>query len=270
MCSPLLWHASPWPPLSLSGCPALSPLLPSSEVWATLIIGFWLGMILIGQWNNLTCYWSYHWSSENLWLEHRCYHSSADSWCQQSCPTCSTWFRSPCVVHKPVHKLYGDRSPYWPGHVSDRAFQKSCTICPKGQSLENCSLAYRDLHAISSAIGRRKRKEPEAELLELCLAASLDLSKDPLILKKSPYWPLLRTFVHLPMSTTFRNILLPLPTLSSPANSPAHILLTRLRTLGLSVTSRGLAQDRFGTFDCYIGNFPEVCLRLQWAWQQLI
>ena len=43
---------------------------------------------------------------------------------------------------------------------------------------------------------------PEAELLELSLAASLDLSKDPLILKKSPYWPLFGTFVHLPMSTT--------------------------------------------------------------------
>ena len=55
---------------------------------------------------------------------------------------------------------------------------------------------------------------------------------------------------------------------SSPANSPAHILLTRLHQVGLSIVSSGFVQDRFGTFDCYSWNYNEVCLRLQWAWQQ--
>ena len=53
-----------------------------------------------------------------------------------------------------------------------------------------------------------------------------------------------------------------------PANSPAHILLTRLHQVGLSVNSQGLVVDRFGVFDCYGWNYNEVALRLQWAWQR--
>ena len=51
-----------------------------------------------------------------------------------------------------------------------------------------------------------------------------------------------------------------------PANSPAHVLLTRLHQVGLHVAPNGHVVDRFGSFDCHSWNYTEVILRLQWAW----
>ncbi len=57
--------------------------------------------------------------------------------------------------------------------------------------------------------------------------------------------------------------------LDLPANTPAHVLLTRLHKVGILVTSEGTCQDTFGKFSLQ-ANFSEVLLRCQFAWHQQV
>ena len=54
-----------------------------------------------------------------------------------------------------------------------------------------------------------------------------------------------------------------------PATAPAHILLTRLHRIGVTVTSRGSLCDSFGEFDLQ-DNFNEILFRCQFAWSQQV
>ena len=52
--------------------------------------------------------------------------------------------------------------------------------------------------------------------------------------------------------------------------SPSRILVDRLFVLGLCPLAHGFVQDQFGVFQFLSGNFAELTLRLQWAWQHFV
>ena len=137
----------------------------------------------------------------------------------------------------------------------------------------------RGLHAVSSApIGRSKWNTIRSKAVQAILGRRAGISPgillglvegsaDPEELALISTIRDLRAFSE---ETYIEDQVVPLALdfTASPANSPAHILLTRLHQVGLIVDPSGLIVDRFGTFDCLRGNYSEVILRLQWAWQQ--
>lgn len=55
-----------------------------------------------------------------------------------------------------------------------------------------------------------------------------------------------------------------------PPNAPSRILVDRLLAVGIGFADHGLVHDAFGPFQLLTGNFPEIKMRLQWAWTKVV